>query len=322
MRMEALTTEAGAEPSITQADWRTATESLGHLFTRAPDGCVSSIALGKELTKRGVGDPRRLVIMMKFFDFDGPSDEARPVPTFRWRHYGRSFYTEDAFKRLTQETANQAESAAKQELPAIDSSEEASSDDDENDEAPIRRSNRQEEARLVRYVVESLGDIYNSEHGPDDREIAYDVHAERSGSDFENVDVIALHWRSNDVVDLVAVEVKLGFTARLVQQANNYRRFADRVWIALPVHAPVGHAAAELRDVNSRLFEYLVSTGIGILACHRRRGRTYEVFPIQWPQRCHPDPIERHDFIERHYATFEVAGAVAPRSRGSFPKLR
>jgi len=321
MSTDALTIDAVQEAPVSAGDWKIGTETLGQLLAKSGDGCVSAMALGKELTRRGIANPRRVAIMMKFFDFDAPSEESRPTPNFRWRHHGRSFYSEEGFRRIATETANQAEIAAKEELSPVEPEALEVADEDAED-APIRRSNRQEEARLVRYVVEALGDIYNSEHGPDDRDLAYDVHNERAGGDFENVDVIGLHWRSRDVVDLVAVEVKLAFTARLIQQANNYRRFADRVWIALPVHAPVGQAAAELREINSRLFEYLVSTGIGVLACHRRRGRTYEVFPVQWPQRCHPDPIERHEFIERHYGTFEIAGAVAPRSRGSFPKLR
>jgi hypothetical protein len=258
--------------------------------------------------------------MMKFHDFDAPPDETRPNPGFKWKYHGRSFYTEEAFKRTLSRTESEADSAAEK---AAVPHESEPRDDEENDEAaPVKRSRRQAEARLVRYVVEALSDIYSSEVGVDDKDIAFDVHNERAGSDFENVDAIAVHWRSKEVVELVAVEVKLDFTARLVQQANNYRRFADRVWVALPIQAPVGRAAVELRETNARLFEYLTTIGIGILACHRRRGSVYEVYPVQWPLRCLADPIERHEFIERHYETFEDAGLVGPRNQGFFPKIR
>jgi hypothetical protein len=308
-----------SEPRVHKDEWSTATGLLRQLLERADDGCVGSIVVGRELTKKGIPDPRRLVLAMKFHDFEAPPDENLPHPGFTWKHHGRSFYTEEAFRTTLTRTECEAESAAEKAavplvLPADDE------EDDEEESAPVRRTKRTEEARLVRYVIEALNDIYDSEYGPDKKEIAFDN--ERAGSDFENVDALAIHWRSKEVVDLIAVEVKLSFSARLAQQANNYRRFADRVWAALPVQAPVGRAALELRETNGRLFDYLISLGVGILACHKRKGRSYEVFPVQWPQRCFPDPIERHEFVERHYQTFEDAGVVAPRSRGVFPRLR
>jgi hypothetical protein len=314
-------TNGVSEPRVGKEEWAMAAGLLRQLLERAEDGCVGSIVVGRELTKKGIADPRRLVLALKFHDFEAPPDENQPHPGFTWRHHGRSFYTEDAFRSTLTRTETQAESAAeKAAVPLVSTPDE--DDEDDSEPAPIKRSKRTEEARLVTYVIEALTDIYDSEYAPDRKDIAFDVHNERAGSDFENVDALAIHWRSKEVVDLIAVEVKLSFSARLAQQANNYRRFADRVWAALPVQAPVGRAALELRETNGRLFDYLISLGVGILACHKRRGKSYEVFPVQWPQRCHPDPIERHEFIERHYQTFEDAGVVAPRSRGVFPRLR
>lgn len=77
----------------------------------------------------------------------------------------------------------------------------------------------------------------------------------------------------------------------------------------------------ELRETNGRLFEYLTSIGVGVLACRKVRN-SYEVFPVQWPWRCPTDQVERNEFIERHYETFEDAGIVGPRNRRSFPKIQ
>ena len=98
------------------------------------------------------------------------------------------------------------------------------------------------------------------------------MHRDRPGSEFENVDVIAVHWRSDEVAEIVTVEVKLDFTARAVQQASNYRRFSDRVWLAVPVTAKLTLAANELRETDPLLFDHVVDVGLGILACRKSRG--------------------------------------------------
>lgn len=312
--------QAGSEPRLRKDEWMTATEILRQLLGRN-DGCVGSVVVGKELGKKGLEDPRRVVLALKFYDFE-TSDDSRPNPGFKWKHHGRSFYTEEAFKRTLTRTESQAESAAEQAAVPLESAHVDVQDHEDEEPIPVKRSNRKEEARLVTYVVDSLSDLYDSDPRPDNRAISFDVHNERAGTDFENVDAIAIHWRSKEVVDLIAIEAKLQFSAMLVQQANNYRRFADRVWVAIPVQAPVGKAALELRELNARLFDYVISLGIGVLACHKRRGGRYEIFPVQWPGRCFPDPIERHEFIERNYETFEEAGVVEPRNRGMFPRVR
>lgn len=122
-------------------------------------------------------------------------------------------------------------------------------------------------------------------------------------------------------MELVAVEVKLDFTPRLVQQARNYARFADRVWLAVPITADAGDAAAAVREYDPSLFEHVVETGLGILVCRRRPGKSYEIMPIQWPRRIVPDPLEKAMFLERYRRTFESARVIEPRGRGRYPKL-
>jgi hypothetical protein len=248
---------------------------------------------------------------MKFFDFDGEPDGATHRPAFRFYHRGRSFFSEEAYQAAE----------AKTEAAAQVAGETAPGTEGEEAPTPRAREYRQEEARLVTYVREQLETICGSDFGPD-ADIVFDVHNQRPGNDFENVDVIAVHWRSDEVVDIVTVEVKLEFTSRLVQQANNYRRFSNRVWIAVPVSATSGEAAAELRETDPLLFDYVVDLGIGILGCRRGRGRAYEVVPIHWPRLQRPDPIERDAFLDRYRTVFEDAGVVAPRSRQSYPRLR
>jgi hypothetical protein len=183
----------------------------------------------------------------------------------------------------------------------------------------IERRNRQEERRLGTYVVSTLENIYQSDHTPDDAPYVFDVHNDRAGTEFENVDVMAAHWRSPKVVELVAVEVKLDFTARLVQQARNYGRFADRVWIAVPVLAEAADASGALREFDPLLFEHVIDTGLGILACRRRPGRSYEVLPVHWPRRMHADQVEKEAFLERYRRQFETAGVLAPRGGHRYP---
>jgi len=117
-------------------------------------------------------------------------------------------------------------------------------------------------------------------------------------------------WANGSVRDLVTVEVKLAFTAHAVQQALNYTRFSHRVWVAVPVQS---NKTPDLPLSFPVFFEYAVSNGLGILACWRRRGRSYDVFPVQWPRRNEVDPLEEERFHERYRAEFEKAGVI-PRS--------
>jgi hypothetical protein len=63
------------------------------------------------------------------------------------------------------------------------------------EEVPPSRVNRQEEARLTAYVKRALDDLYKTDSISEDIAYVFDVHSERPGSAFENVDVLALHWR-------------------------------------------------------------------------------------------------------------------------------
>ena len=82
--------------------------------------------------------------------------------------------------------------------------------------------------------VPALEDLYFSESNADEKDFVFDVHSYRKGSSFENTDLIAIHWRSDKVYDLIAVEVKLGFSAQVVQQALSYTRFSHRALSGRP----------------------------------------------------------------------------------------
>jgi hypothetical protein len=58
-------------------------------------------------------------------------------------------------------------------------------------------------------VEEALEDLYGSEYGPEVR-VAFDIHNERPGSEYENMDVLAVHWRSNEVIAPGAVGRRYG----------------------------------------------------------------------------------------------------------------
>jgi hypothetical protein len=299
------------EVEINSGDWCTALMVLKQHLTGA-DGSVSSLALGRELVSRGIKDPKPILIKLKFNNFDEDWDQRLERPDFSYTHKGRTFFSADALRSLQGATESQAEQAAQ--LAPVEMVE----------VEPSRRRNRQEEARLVTYIKGALEDIYDTEFRPadDDVPFAFDVHNERGGSDLENVDLIGFHWRSETVVDTVTVEAKLDFTARLVQQANNYRRFSNRVWIAVPCTSAVHEAAAELREVDSILFDYVVELGMGILACRKAKGRSYEVFPIQWPAPNRIDALATEAFIERYRQVFEDGHVVPKRAPRRFPKVR
>ena len=310
----------GANSSPSEAPspetWTVGTQVLRDLLQQS-GGVVSSLALRHALEQRNIPDARRLVVSLKYFDFDAPPEDGRPKPPFHWYSHARSFYTEEQFAKLKKAQEQQATSAEQTEAGTAA---EVETEDDEPDVLPKeRRRNRQEERRLGTYVVSALESIYQSDHTPDDAPYVFDVHNERAGSEFENVDVMAAHWRSQKVVELVTVEVKLDFTARLVQQARNYGRFSDRVWIAIPVLAEAADASGALREFDPLLFEHVVDAGLGMLACRRRPGRSYEVLPVHWPRRTRPDPVEKEAFLERYRRCFEEAGVLAPTRGHRYP---
>jgi hypothetical protein len=293
--------------------WEVGTQVLRELLQQN-GGIVSSRAMRQALERKKVPDARRLVVSMKFFDFDAPHEEGELKPPFRWHSHAKSFYSEEAYAKL--QNAQEQKATRAEEVAVA----EPEPEEEEHDTpAKERRRNRQEERRLGTYVVSTLENIYQSDCTPEEAPYVFDVHNDRAGTEFENVDVMAVHWRSPKVVELVTVEVKLEFTARLVQQARNYGRFSDRVWLAVPVLAEAADAAGALREFDPLLFEHVVDSGLGILACRRRPGRSYEALPVHWPRRMRPDPVEKDGFLERYRRQFEQAVVLAPRSGHRFP---
>jgi hypothetical protein len=292
-------------------DWALAFRVLEQLLG-ANDGVVSSTELRRELERNhGVPDARPIVIELRFFDPESGHERGIPTPNFKFFHLGRSFYSEAQYSK---ELKQQQETATKE---AEDATDDASTIEEE--EPSVSRTNRQEEARLVTYVKSALEDLYFSESNADEKDFVFDVHSHRKGSSFENTDLIAIHWRSDKVYDLIAVEVKLEFSAQVVQQALSYTRFSHRAWVAVPVETD---SHWELREKNPTLFEYAISRGLGILACRRRKGRRYEVFPVHWPLRHGLDPLEADEFLERYREEFEEGGVLEPKGKRRPPQLR
>jgi len=304
MASAAAPQQSGAE------SWALAFRVLRELL-EANDGVVSSTALRRELEgTHSIPNARDLVIELEFFNPEASVERGIPTPSFKFHHLGRSFFSE---QKYAEELQKQQEQATKQ---ADVASNEVSAT--EPDEPSPTRTNRQEEARLVTYVKGALEDLYSSEANSEENSYVFDVHSHRKGGTFENTDLIAVHWRSDRVCDLVTVEVKLEFISQVVQQALSYTRFSHRVWLAVPVDTD---SHSELQK-NPALFEYAISQGLGILACRKRKGRSYEVSPIHWPLRNSVDPLEEEEFLERYRPEFEEAGVVEPKGRKRPPRLR
>jgi hypothetical protein len=295
--------------------WSQAIRALRELLTQN-QGIVSSIALTRELRRRhAIQEPRPLIVGLTYADPEDLRVRGLEVPEFEFHHRGRSFYTPERFREAIQEAEAETEREAEYAGRSVE-------DDEIQTDVPVVRAHRQEEARLTTYVKRALETLYATDCVPADADYVFDVHAERPGGSFENIDILAIHWRSAALVDLVTVEVKLDFVPQVVQQAVHYLSFSNRVWIAVPVSSPPAEAAVELRDRNPQLFEYVIKQGIGILACHRRPGRSFEVFPIHWPRRYDTDPLARELFVERYRDALEDAGVLERRQRTFFPGLR
>lgn len=290
-------------------DWGLAFRVLRDLLA-ANGGCVSSTVLRRELERNhGIADARPIVVELKFFNPELSRERGIPVPDFRFYHLGRSFYSQEKYeqelKKQKDATTKEAEAASREASIA------------EPEEPMVSRTNRQEEARLVKYVKSALEELYSSDANSEERTFVFDVHSARKGSSFENVDVIAVEWRPRNVCDLITVEVKLEFNAQVVQQAINYTRFSHRACVAVPADSN-----SELRERNPTLFEYAISRGLGILACRRRPGRSYEVFPVHWPLRNQLDPLEEEEFHERYRDQLEEAGVIEPKEKRRLPRFR
>lgn len=309
----ALSPTVGTSVPPNRENWLESLQILRSMLSK--DGCVSSKALRSALEQHKIPDARAMVVRLRYFDFEAPVDDQFPKPDFRWYGKAKSIYSVERYQSLQRAEDARATDAEREEAAEVEAEEE------EEEVAPVkeRPKNRQEERRLGTYAVTTLESLYQSEHAPDDSDYVFDVHSDRPGNEFENVDLLAVHWRSAKTVELIAVEVKLDFSARLVQQARNYARFADRVWIAVPILAELSEASSALREYDPMLFEHVIDAGLGILACRRRPGRSYEVVPVHWPRRTHPDPVEREMFLERYRSHFETAGVLPPRSGKRYP---
>ena len=71
-----------------------------HDLLQQSNGVVSSLGLRHALEQRNIPDARRLVVSLKYFDFDAPPEDGRPKPPFHWYSHARSFYTEEQFAKL------------------------------------------------------------------------------------------------------------------------------------------------------------------------------------------------------------------------------
>ena len=232
-------------------------------------------------------------------------------------HYQRRQWLTRERKNLE---ADQRASAAAAEAEIADTDENADTTQDE----PKRSPNKQEEWRMSSYIMDYLSDLYmTSRFVPADTEVAFDVCDQRrkikgtSKGVWENIDVLAVDWRSDTAVDLVAVEAKLSFTSDAVMQAISYTRFADRVWLA--VGCQTDSPLEDLLFENRSLLDFAVGHGLGILCCKMGRGRSYDIIPVSYPRKQNPDEIERDRFKERYSTTLEAAKVLQPGQNRRYP---
>jgi hypothetical protein len=311
----AIAPERDASGTYSQSQWSRALARLQKLLEQNAGSVSSKVVMRALRAELPSVDPYALISGLKFADPEDLKARGFDVPQQPIRHAGRSFYTEQKYEDLV----NNVEDEVERKVVKVSDSEVL---------APVERPEsqtreyRQEEVRLTSYVKKALENLYSSDFIDEEVEYVFDVHADRPGSHYENVDVLAVHWRSAQLVELISIEVKLQFTAQAIQQAINYQRFSDRVWIAIPTSGGPEYAAEELRERDPQLFDYVVSHGIGILACHRARGRSYNVFPIHWPRRSDPDPFERGLFTERYRTYLEDGGILEPSAKRVFPVMR
>ncbi len=290
-----------------------AIDLLCHELERSTEGVISSTALARVLRDNGIEEPQTIINYLKVYDFDYASAKGH-TPPLKWYRSGRSFLTERAFDREREERDLLATKGVAQSM--------APPEAEGNQQNQVRRA---EETRIGYYVKEALEDIYSSDICPERKgyQFVFDVHSQRAGSEFENVDLLAVDWRREDLVELITVEVKLDFTPKLIQQAHQYTRFSHRVWIAvaIPQEADLQEAASWLRTENRMLFETTIHYGLGILACRRGRGRCYDVRAVQWPRLQAPDRVEFHGFLDRYRMCFEAANVLRPQGYSMIPPL-
>lgn len=276
-------------------EWSKAIELLKKLLNKN-EGSVSTRQMKEELNALNLTEVELILSQMKYSKTSHGENDNK----FCWYYRGRSFLSEKAFAALVaEEEAVELETQIPQ------------ADDDSIEEVRDRKRSN-EEHRLGNYVVTALEELYDSDYSPES--YVFDVHNERPSGNYRNVDLVAVDWRTASHYELISVEVKLGFTAQLIQQAASYLRFSHRVWVAVPVpsNADPAWASSMIRDEDPLLYDHAIDLGIGILACRKAKGRSYEVFPIQWPKLNKPNQLEIHHFTESYRRHFEEALVLDP----------
>lgn len=277
------------------------------------EGKVTPQSLRRLLADDLGGAFKEAMSMLRCYDPAAePEDPSAPKPPCVYHRRGYTYYSQEAYIELEEQVQADADEAGK-----ADESQTSIDNEEESRQESVRR---QDEKRMAVYVLQTLADIYASEYC---ETCAFDVQNSRSGAKYENVDIIALDWRSPNVVDIVTVEVKLEFSSLPIQQALSYRRFSNRVWIAVQVEKSFSQCAVYLRTTQPLLFQYAVDQGLGILACKRAPGRgVFEVAPIQWPRFYPTDYLEREAFIQRYRECFEESCVIPKNEAQSYPMLR
>src|SRR5260370_7912581 len=90
--------------------WSVGVQVLHDLLQQG-GGIVSSRALRQALEQKHVPDARRLVLSLKYFDFDAPPEEGHPKPPFRWFSHAKSLYSEERYAKLQSVQEQQAAKA-------------------------------------------------------------------------------------------------------------------------------------------------------------------------------------------------------------------
>lgn len=310
-----------AERSVDNTTWVKALNTLRSAL-ESNGGKVSSKALTPLLQKNDLSDEPRVVLnYLRYYDHDNPqTSDGLSSPGFRWYHHARSFYLPEQYEKLVQ--APQEVEAEKAEA-AVEEPAKTQVNGEPTVLPPTERQrNRQQEKRLAAYVRDTIYDIYASDHTPEeDTQFVFDTQDLHNGGQYENIDILAIHWITSSHVEFVSVEVKLDFTAALIQQARNYGRFSDRVWIAVPVESELPNAADYLQDTDWGLFDLAIECGLGILACRQWKGKSYHIAPIHWPRRQRTNRLERSLFVDRYRRQLINASVVRPDSNRKYPNI-
>lgn len=263
---------------------------------------ISSVLLSRELDRANITNQKPILDALSRIA-DGATDD-EGVANFVGKIFkrGRTFYSKSGLDTLEKE-AERMESAAISEVQQSEADEEIQVPKKEK----VKR--KQDEARLIPHIMQAIANIYQDDATPEGVKYVFGVHNTHAGNEFENVDVLGFHWRAQEDIEVVTVEAKLEFTARLVQQANNYRRFSHRVWIALP-----GHTENTLRDEDQHLFDFVIESGLGIMLSQNSK-KNIEFRPIHWPRLQAPNRFEMLRFQERYLDQFTEARAAQRKDR-------